>query len=134
LGCAPAHLCNIYSLVIVAMEHTLTMSDKPSGAALLEGVVDPEESAVLWVADPNPRGYSFYHKHGFVADERLRSRVECGRYVWSAARRTRGDPVRGLPAGSSLVWLQRCHFSPNELSDDEHPMLAARMRITEGTS
>ena len=35
---------------------------------LLDAVVDPEESAVLWVADPNPRAHAFYRKHGFVAD------------------------------------------------------------------
>jgi predicted GNAT superfamily acetyltransferase len=33
-----------------------------------EAVVDPEESAALWVADPNPRAQAFYRKHGFVAD------------------------------------------------------------------
>lgn len=36
---------------------------------LLEAVVDPEKSAALWVADPNPRAQAFYRKHGFVADE-----------------------------------------------------------------
>ena len=30
--------------------------------------LDPEESAALWVADPNPRAQAFYRKHGFVAD------------------------------------------------------------------
>jgi predicted GNAT family N-acyltransferase len=34
----------------------------------LEAVIDPAESAALWVADPNPRAHSFYRKHGFVAD------------------------------------------------------------------
>jgi hypothetical protein len=34
----------------------------------VEAVVEPEESAVLWVADPNPRAQAFYLKHGFVAD------------------------------------------------------------------
>ncbi len=38
------------------------------GPALLEAVVDPEESVALWVADPNPRAQAFYRKHGFVAD------------------------------------------------------------------
>ena len=38
------------------------------GLALLEAVVDPEESVGLWVADPNPRAQAFYRKHGFVAD------------------------------------------------------------------
>ena len=39
-----------------------------AGPALLQAVVDPEESVVLWVADPNPRAQAFYRKHGFVAD------------------------------------------------------------------
>ena len=39
-----------------------------AGRALLEAVVDPGESAALWVADPNPRAQAFYRKHGFVAD------------------------------------------------------------------
>ena len=39
-----------------------------AGPALLEAVVDPEESAALWVADPNPRAQAFYRKHGFLAD------------------------------------------------------------------
>jgi len=39
-----------------------------AGPALLDAVVDPEESAALWVADPNPRAQAFYRKHGFVAD------------------------------------------------------------------
>ena len=39
-----------------------------AGPALLEAVVDPEESVALWVADPNPRAQAFYRKHGFVAD------------------------------------------------------------------
>ena len=39
-----------------------------AGRALLEAVIDPSESAALWVADPNPRAQAFYRKHGFVAD------------------------------------------------------------------
>jgi predicted GNAT family N-acyltransferase len=39
-----------------------------AGPALLEAVIDPTESAALWVADPNPRAQAFYRKHGFVAD------------------------------------------------------------------
>ena len=35
---------------------------------MLEAVIDPAESAVLWVADPNPRAQAFYRKHGFVPD------------------------------------------------------------------
>src|SRR5262249_15959674 len=39
-----------------------------AGRALLEAVVGPEESAVLWVAAPSPRAQAFYCKHGFAAD------------------------------------------------------------------
>ena len=35
---------------------------------MLDAVIDPAESAALWVADPNPRAQAFYCKHGFVAD------------------------------------------------------------------
>jgi GNAT superfamily N-acetyltransferase len=39
-----------------------------AGSALLEAVVEAEESVALWVADPNPRAQAFYRKHSFVAD------------------------------------------------------------------
>jgi GNAT superfamily N-acetyltransferase len=39
-----------------------------AGPALLEAVVDPEESVALWVAEENPRAHAFYRKHGFVGD------------------------------------------------------------------
>jgi predicted GNAT family N-acyltransferase len=39
-----------------------------AGRALLEAVIAPAESAVPWVADPNPRAQAFYRKHGFVPD------------------------------------------------------------------
>ncbi|RYJ02819.1 MAG: GNAT family N-acetyltransferase [Actinomycetales bacterium] len=39
-----------------------------AGPALLDAVVEPGESAALWVADPNPRAQAFYRKHGFVPD------------------------------------------------------------------
>ena len=54
------------------------LADHGSGAgrALLEAVIDPAESAVLWVADPNPRAQAFYRKHGFVPDGT--ARVEDG--------------------------------------------------------
>jgi hypothetical protein len=31
-------------------------------------VLDPAESAVLWVADPNPRAHAFYRREGFEPD------------------------------------------------------------------
>ena len=54
---------HLYVLYVVAAEH-----GTGAGAALLDAVVDPHDSAALWVADPNPRAQAFYRKHGFVAD------------------------------------------------------------------
>lgn len=53
----------LYVLYVYAAEH-----GAGAGPALLAAVVDPRESAALWVADPNPRAQAFYRKHGFVAD------------------------------------------------------------------
>lgn len=53
----------LYVLYVHAAEH-----GTGAGPALLEAVLDPEEPAALWVADPNPRAQAFYRKHGFVAD------------------------------------------------------------------
>jgi ribosomal protein S18 acetylase RimI-like enzyme len=53
----------LYVLYVVAADH-----GTGAGPALLEAVIDPEESVALWVADPNPRAQAFYRKHGFVAD------------------------------------------------------------------
>ena len=44
-----------------------------AGRALLEAVIDPAESASLWVADPNPRAQAFYRKHGFAPDGTARA-------------------------------------------------------------
>ncbi|MEW1960460.1 GNAT family N-acetyltransferase [Kineococcus sp. NPDC059986] len=43
------------------------------GAALLNAVLDPDESAALWVVDPNPRAQAFYRKHRFAPDGRSRT-------------------------------------------------------------
>lgn len=53
----------LYVLYVYAADH-----GTGAGPALLEAVVDPEESVALWVANPNPRAQAFYRKHGFVAD------------------------------------------------------------------
>ena len=53
----------LYVLYVYVADH-----GTGAGPALLEAVVDPEESVALWVADPNPRAQAFYRKHGFVAD------------------------------------------------------------------
>ncbi|MCD2441274.1 GNAT family N-acetyltransferase [Agromyces sp. SYSU K20354] len=53
----------LYVLYVVEVEH-----GSGAGAALLDAVLGWQESALLWVADPNPRAQAFYRKHGFVAD------------------------------------------------------------------
>jgi ribosomal protein S18 acetylase RimI-like enzyme len=53
----------LYVLYVYAADH-----GTGAGRALLEAVITPAESAVLWVADPNPRAQAFYRKHGFVPD------------------------------------------------------------------
>jgi GNAT superfamily N-acetyltransferase len=63
LDAAAAWTRQLYVLYVYAAEH-----GTGAGSALLEAVVDPDESAALWVADPNPRAQAFYRKHGFVAD------------------------------------------------------------------
>jgi ribosomal protein S18 acetylase RimI-like enzyme len=63
LDAAAAWARQLYVLYVHAADH-----GTGAGPALLDAVVDPEESAVLWVADPNPRAQAFYRKRGFVAD------------------------------------------------------------------
>jgi ribosomal protein S18 acetylase RimI-like enzyme len=63
LDAAPAWARQLYVLYVHAADH-----GTGAGPGLLEAVLDPEESAALWVADPNPRAQAFYRKHGFVAD------------------------------------------------------------------
>jgi ribosomal protein S18 acetylase RimI-like enzyme len=63
LDAAAAWARQLYVLYVYAADH-----GAGAGSALLGAVVDPEESAALWVADPNPRAQAFYRKHGFVAD------------------------------------------------------------------
>jgi GNAT superfamily N-acetyltransferase len=63
LDAAAAWVRQLYVLYVYAADH-----GTGAGRALLEAVVDPGESAALWVADPNPRAQAFYRKHGFVAD------------------------------------------------------------------
>lgn len=57
----------LYVLYVYTADHGTGV-----GRALLQAVIDPTESATLWVADPNPRAQAFYRKHGFVADGTVR--------------------------------------------------------------
>ena len=61
-----------------------------AGPALLEAVVDPQESVALWVADPNPRAQAFYRKHGFETDGA--ARVEGGLRVIRMVRGRKHSP------------------------------------------
>ena len=63
LDAAAAWTRQLYVLYVDAADH-----GTGAGRALLEAVIDPAESAALWVADPNPRAQAFYRRHGFVAD------------------------------------------------------------------
>jgi L-amino acid N-acyltransferase YncA len=63
LDAAAAWARQLYVLYVYAADHGTA-----AGPGLLAAVIDPEESAALWVADPNPRAQAFYRKHGFVAD------------------------------------------------------------------
>jgi GNAT superfamily N-acetyltransferase len=54
---------HLYVLYVLAADH-----GSGAGQALLDAVIDPVESAALWVADPNPRAQAFYRKRGFIAD------------------------------------------------------------------
>jgi predicted GNAT family N-acyltransferase len=63
LDAAAAWARQLYVLYVYAVDH-----GTDAGPSLLEAVLDPEESAALWVADPNPRAQAFYRKHGFVVD------------------------------------------------------------------
>ena len=63
LDATPTWTRQLYVLYVHAADH-----GTGAGRALLKAVIDPGESAALWVADPNPRAQAFYRKHGFVAD------------------------------------------------------------------
>ena len=61
-----------------------------AGPALLDAVVDPDESVALWVADPNPRAQAFYRRHGFETDGA--ARVEGGLRVIRMVRGRKHSP------------------------------------------
>jgi ribosomal protein S18 acetylase RimI-like enzyme len=87
LEAAAAWARQLYVLYVIAADHGTR-----AGRALLEAVVDPEESAALWVADPNPRAQAFYRKHGFVADGKVQ--VENGVREVRMVRRARARQRR----------------------------------------
>jgi GNAT superfamily N-acetyltransferase len=66
LDAGSAWVRQLYVLYVLPADH-----GTGGGRALLEAVVDPEESVALWVADPNPRAQAFSRKHGSVADGRV---------------------------------------------------------------
>ena len=88
----------LYVLYVLAADH-----GTGAGPALLEAVVDPEESVALWVADPNPRAQAFYRKHGFVPDGT--AQVESGvREIRMVRRwRTRTTDDSAPPSQSILL-------------------------------
>ena len=80
---------HLYVLYVLAADY-----GTGAGRALLEAVLDPAESAALWVADPNPRAQAFYRKHGFVPDGT--AQVEDG---VREIRMVRGVRHRGTASG-----------------------------------
>ncbi|WP_432562293.1 GNAT family N-acetyltransferase [Kineococcus sp. SYSU DK003] len=67
-----------------------------AGPALLHAVLDPHESAALWVADPNPRAQAFYRKHGFAPDGHSKTEDGLREVRWV---RPAGTPQPGAAAG-----------------------------------
>ena len=61
----------LYVLYVLASDH-----GSGAGEDLLNAVIESNETAALWVADPNPRAQAFYRKHGFLPD--LTSKTEDG--------------------------------------------------------
>jgi GNAT superfamily N-acetyltransferase len=79
----------LYVLYVYAADHGLG-----AGRALLQAVIDPAESAALWVADPGTRAQAFYRKQGFVADGTVR--VEDGVRVIRMVRTGAGAVASSL--------------------------------------
>lgn len=53
----------LFLLYVLAAHH-----GSGAGQQLLDAVVGPSDSVLLWVADPNPRAQAFYAKNGFRPD------------------------------------------------------------------
>jgi len=95
LDSAPVWARQLYVLYVYAADH-----GTGAGRALLEAVVHPDESAALWVADPNPRAQAFYRKHGFVADGAAQVEedgVRAIRMVRGLSRPGRRNAARSTP-------------------------------------
>ena len=73
----------LYVLYVLEQAH-----GSGAGSALLDAVLDRAESAVLWVADPNPRAQAFYRREGFEPDggERTDDGVRAIRMVRAPSR------------------------------------------------
>ena len=56
-------LLELFTLYIIAYVH-----GRGVGQLSFDAVIKPEQKAVLWVADDNPKAQRFYKKNGFVAD------------------------------------------------------------------
>jgi hypothetical protein len=81
----------LYVLYVYAADH-----GTGAGLALLEAVVDPEESAALWVADPNPS------RTGVLPQPRLRCRRD-----GPGRGRGAGDPHGPRHAAQSVIQAPR---------------------------
>jgi GNAT superfamily N-acetyltransferase len=75
----------LYVLYVVAVEH-----GSGAGSVLLDAVIAPQDSALLWVADPNPRAQAFYRRHGFASDGNVS--VEAGVRAIRMVRTADPDP------------------------------------------
>ena len=102
----------LYVLYVVAVEH-----GSGAGGELLDAVIAPHDSALLWVADPNPRAQAFYRKHGFVADGNVS--VEAGVRAIRMVRTT-ALPRRAGPTP------RRRDASPRQTTDAEQALLGHR--------
>jgi prevent-host-death family protein len=115
LDAAAAWMRQLYVLYVYAADH-----GTGAGRALLEAVIDPAESAALWVADPNPRAHAFYRKHGFVADGT--AQVEGG------VRENSHGPTRAAQSVVQLGVGRRRHAGPRHRGRPTACDVAARLR------
>lgn len=101
----PSWPVQLYVLYLLAAHHGCGAGDQ-----LLDAVVSIDESASLWVADPNPRAQAFYRKRGFRADGA--SKVKDG------VREIRMTRLGGLPDAPEIPQTERGH---DRLQQDQLP-------------